>query len=130
MTEPHKKEKPYDLEERTYAFALEVRLFLRNTRWDPVSWPDIKQVLRSSGSVSANWVEAKEAISPADYLYRVRIYKKEVRETGIWLRLIGDSNPIDEAIHRDLDDLVQETTELVKTFMSIITKKSAEDTLP
>jgi four helix bundle protein len=124
------KKKPYDLEERTYAFALEIRLFLRNSKWDPVSWPDIKQLLRSSGSVAANYVEAKEAISPADDIHRLRICKKEVRESGLWLQLISDSNPIDEAIHRSLEDLISETKELVKIFVTLIRQKSATQPLP
>lgn len=123
-------DKPYDLEERTYAFALETRLFLKNQRWDPVSWSDVSQVLRSTGSVAANYVEALEAISPDDYLYRLRICKKEARESGLWLRLIIDCNPIDESIHRNLDALIKETTELVKIFAAIIRKKSAQPPLP
>jgi hypothetical protein len=77
VTTPQNKFKPYDLEERSYAFALEVRMFLRNTKWDPVSWPDIKQLLRSSGSVAANYVELVESISDADSLYRLRVTKKK-----------------------------------------------------
>jgi four helix bundle protein len=127
MSEQRKKEKPYDLEERTYAFALEVRLFLRNSKWDPVSWSDIKQVLRSSGSIAANYIEALEALSPDDYLYRIRVCKKEARESGLWLRLISDSNPIDESIHRSLDELIGETGELVKIFSSIIRNKTTQN---
>jgi four helix bundle protein len=124
-------EKPYNLDERTYSFALEVRQFLRNTKWDPVSWPDIKQVLRSSGSIAANYIEALEAISPDDYLYRIRISKKEARETGLWLKLICDSNPIDHTIHESINDLILETEELVKIFSSIVRNKTTQNqTLP
>jgi four helix bundle protein len=124
------KSKPYDLEKRTYAFALETRMFLRNTKWDPVSWTDIKQVLRSSGSIAANYIEAIEAISETDALYRLRLSKKEARETGLWLRLISDSNPIDESVHISLESLISETNELVKIFASIIRKKSTQSPLP
>lgn len=130
MTTPQNKYKPYDLEERTYAFALEVRMFLRNTKWDPVSWPDIKQLLRSSGSVAANYVESVESISDADSLYRLRVTKKEARESGLWLRLLNDCNPIDDNTHHALHVLISETEELVKIFASIIRKKSATEPLP
>ena len=130
MTTPQNKSKPYDLEERTYAFALEVRMFLRNTKWDPVSWPDIKQLLRSSGSVAANYVESVESISDADSLYRLRVTKKEARESGLWLRLLNDCNPIDDNTHQALHVLISETEELVKIFASIIRKKSATEPLP
>jgi four helix bundle protein len=130
VTTLQNKSKPYDLEERTYAFALEVRMFLRNTKWDPVSWPDIKQLLRSSGSVAANYVESVESISDADSLYRLRVTKKEARESGLWLRLLNDCNPIDENTHQALHVLISETEELVKIFASIIRKKSATEPLP
>ncbi len=124
-----KSDKPYNLEERTYAFALEIRLFLRNTIWDPVSWSDIKQLLRSSGSVAANYVESIEAISPDDCIYRLRLCKKEARESGLWLQLISDSNPIDVIIHRKIETLIAETKELVKIFVTMIRNKSAQQTL-
>lgn len=130
MTTPQNNSKPYDLEERTYAFAFEVRMFLRNTKWDPVSWPDIKQLLRSSGSVAANYVESVESISDPDSLYRLRVTKKEARESGLWLRLLNDCNPIDESTHAALHVLISETNELVKIFASIIRKKSANEPLP
>ncbi len=130
MTTLQNKSKPYDLEERTYAFALEIRMFLRNTKWDPVSWTDIKQLLRSSGSVAANYIEAVESISDADSLYRLRVTKKEARESGLWLRLLNDCNPIDDNTHQALHVLISETKELVKIFASIIRKKSATEPLP
>jgi four helix bundle protein len=120
------KSKPYDLEERTYAFAVEVRLFLRHTKWEAISWPDIKQLLRSSGSVAANYVESVEAISDSDSLYRLRIAKKEARESGMWLPLLNDCNPIDHQTHTALHQLISETGELVKIFASIIRKKSSQ----
>jgi four helix bundle protein len=130
MTTPQNNSKPYDLEERTYAFALETRMFLRNTKWDPVSWTDIKQLLRSSGSVAANYVESLEAVSADDCLYRLRICKKEARESGLWLRLISDCNPIDESIHASLEELIAETREIVKIFVVLIRNKSATQPLP
>lgn len=125
-----KSDKPYNLEERTYAFALEIRLFLRNTIWDPVSWSDIKQLLRSSGWIAANYVESIEAISPDDCIYRLRLCKKEARGSGLWLQLISDSNPIDDKIHRKIETLIAETKELVKIFVTMIRNKSALQTLP
>lgn len=127
MTLVRTTEKPYNLDERTYSFALDVRQFLRNTKWVPVSWPDIKQVLRSSGSIAANYIEALEAISPDDYLYRIRISKKEARETGLWLKLISDSNPIDHTIHESMNNLILETEELVKIFSSIVRNKTTQN---
>lgn len=130
MKDTAPKDKPYDLEERTYAFALEVRLFLKKTKWDPVSWTDIKQLLRSSGSVAANYVESVESISTADNLYRLRVTKKEARESGMWLRLISDCNHLAETTEATLRSLISETGGLVKILASIIRKKSATEPLP
>ena len=127
---PHNNQKPYDLEERTYAFALETRLFLRDTKWDPVSWTDIKQLLRSSGSVAANYVESLEAVSPDDRLYRLRLCKKEARESGLWLRLICDCNHIDNDTKAALQSLISETQELVKIFVSMIRNRIEQKPLP
>lgn len=65
-----------------------------------------KQVIRSSGSVGANYIEANESLGKKDFLFRIKICRKEAKETRYWLRLIT----------------VQEATELMKIFGSIITK--------
>ena len=116
-------EKPYDLEERTYQFALSVRMFLKQHKWDPVSWSDVSQLLRSSGSVAANFVEANECISPRDKIYRLRISKKEAKESNLWLRLIEETNTTTPAQQSALTALKQEAGELVKILAVIIRKK-------
>ncbi len=123
--DPSGNEKPYDLEERTYQFALDVRLFLKDRKWDPVSWPDVRQLLRSSGSVAANYVEAIEGISIDDSLYRYRISKKEARESGLWLRLLEDCNELNQAATEGLNSLLDESNQLVRILASIINNKSA-----
>lgn len=116
-------EKPYDLEERTYQFALSVRMFLKQHKWDPVSWSDVSQLLRSSGSVAANFVEANECISPKDKIYSLRISKKEAKESNLWLRLIEETNTTTPAQQSALTALKQEAGELVKILAVIIRKK-------
>ncbi len=123
-------DRPYDLEERTYAFASNVRMFLHEVKWQPVSWTAVKQLLRSSGSVAANYIEYVESISGPDSIYRLRITKKEARESGLWLRLLNDCNPLGKEHHAALHHLLQETDELVRILASIIRKKSANGPLP
>jgi len=123
--DPSGNEKPYHLEERTYQFALDVLLFLKDRKWDPVSWPDVRQLLRSSGSVAANYVEAIEGISIDDSLYRYRISKKEARESGLWLRLLEDCNELNQAATEGLNSLLDESNQLVRILASIINNKSA-----
>ena len=118
-------EKRYDLEGRTYDFALRTRELLKSLSWSPISWSDVQQLLRSSGSVAANFVEAAEALSNEDFLYRVRLCKKESKESGLWLRLLRDSNNLPREVLEDLQRLESETGELVLIFAAIIRKRSA-----
>lgn len=115
--------KEYNLEKRTYDFALSCRAFLKTRTWPPVSWADVQQLLRSSGSVAANFVEASEALSNDDFVYRVRICKKEAKESGLWLQLLGDSNELPPESTAFIRQLRAETAELVRIFASIIKKR-------
>jgi four helix bundle protein len=119
--EPRKP--PFELEERTYEFALRVRLFLKQRAWHRVSWSDVAQLLRSSGSVSANYVESQEAVSEDDFTYRIRIRRKETRESGIWLRLLGDTNHFNRDELHEHESLLKETTELARIFTAILRKR-------
>ena len=79
MTQKTNK-KPYDLEERTYQFAKEVRLFIKTLEKTIANIEDSKQVVRSSGSVGSNYIEANESISKKDFLYRIKICRKKLRK--------------------------------------------------
>lgn len=118
-------EKKYNLEGRTYEFALRTRELLKSLNWSPISWSDVQQLLRSSGSVAANFVEAAEALSNEDFLYRVRLCKKESKESGLWLRLLRDSNDLSREVLEGLQSLERETGELVLIFAAIIRKRAA-----
>lgn len=80
--------KIYDLEERTYEFAKSIRCFIGKLEINIWNREDIKQVVRSSGSVAANYIEANEKLGDKDFLMKLRICKKEIKETILWLRLI------------------------------------------
>lgn len=109
-----------DLEDRTFKFAKDVRYFVKQLKRNAISIEDIKQLVRSSGSVGANYIEANESMSRKDFVYRVKISRKEAKESIFWLRLIDtDDNPIlnDRRLY-----LVQECTELMNIFGSIYQK--------
>ncbi len=74
-------DRPYDLEDRTYEFARRVRAFVKQLPRTICNTEDVKQVVRSSGSVGANYIEANEALSKKDFRMRVRISRKESKET-------------------------------------------------
>lgn len=83
--------KLYDLEERTYNFAKNVRKFVKILPKTVATIEDSKQLIRSSGSIAANYIEANEALSKKDFLMRVKICRKEAKETRLWINLIGET---------------------------------------
>lgn len=114
MTET-KSPKQYDLEERTFKFAENVRLFVNKLPRKLSFAEDSKQLIRSSGSVGANYIEANDSLSKKDFIMRIKISRKEAKESRFWLRLI-DSN----IAERNL--LLQEATELMNIFGAILKK--------
>ena len=110
----------YDLEDRTYEFAKKVRLFVKTLPKTIQSIEDSKQLVRSSGSVGANYIEANEALGKKDFLMRIRIARKEAKESGYWLKLIRDTTELDN--EDDANNLIQESIELKKIFSAIIEK--------
>ena len=81
-------QKQYDLEERTEIFAVHVGDFIDIIPKNIRNFEHSKQGIRSSGSVAANYIEANEAFSKKDFIYRVKICRKEAKETRLWLKLI------------------------------------------
>jgi four helix bundle protein len=82
-----KNNKHYDLEERTYLFAKRVNKYVKKL---PKTIPNIeigRQLTKSSGSVGANYIEANESLSKKDFEMRIKISKKEAKESRYWLRL-------------------------------------------
>ena len=114
--------KKYDLEGRSLDFAKEVRLFVREIPRTIANTEDVKQVVRSSGSVGANYREANESLGKKDFAMRLRIARKEAKETHYWLELIDTGSNI------QLEDIRQrlknEARELMLILTSIINKIS------
>ena len=80
--------KQYDLEERTLKFAKDVILFVKSLSMTITNIELIKQIVRSSGSVGANYIEANEALSKKDFIMRIKICRKEAKESRYWPKLI------------------------------------------
>jgi four helix bundle protein len=108
----------YDLEDRTFEFARLVRTFVKRLPRSICNSEDVKQVVRSSGSVGANYIEANEALSKKDFRMRIRISRKESKETRYWLRLLDTQD--DKALNTERGKLVQESTELMRIFGAIL----------
>lgn len=112
--------KQYDLEDRTLEFAKCVRALIKRVPKTLANVEDAKQLVRSSGSVGANYIEANEAISKKDFVLRIKICRKESKESQYWLRLIDIAN-LQELVEEKAK-LIQEATELTKIFGSILQK--------
>jgi len=112
--------KQYDLEDRTFQFAKRVRAFVKTLPRTIASIEDGKQLIRSSGSVAANYIEANESLSKKDFVMRIKICRKEAKESELWLKLIFlNSN---DALEKECATLIQESVELRKIFGSILEK--------
>jgi len=108
----------FDLEERTFNFAKAVSIFLKKLSVNTSNIEYSKQLIRSSGSVGANYIEANEALSKKDLLMRIKISRKEAKESAYWIRLIIGVN--DDIYEKELDLLYNEAIELKKIFSQII----------
>jgi len=110
--------KQYDLEERTLLFAKAVNIYVNRL---PKTTPNIengKQLVRSAGSIGANYIEANEALGKKDFLMRIKISRKEAKESRFWLNL---TTPYPDGA-KDKEILVQESTELMNICGAIYRK--------
>jgi len=110
----------FDLEERCFVFAKKCREFCKKIPRTIGNKEDSSQLIRASGSVGANYIEANEAISKKDFSYRIKISRKECRECCYWLRLIDHGKS--EILSKKCDELQRESLELMKIFGSIYQK--------
>jgi four helix bundle protein len=108
----------YDLEERTFEFAKRCRAFIRGIPRTITTIDDARQLVRS-GSVAANYIEANEALSKKDFRMRLKISRKEAKESALLLRLLGTAPAIDMT---EQASLWQEARELTRIFSAIINK--------
>src|SRR5213078_1262307 len=111
---------PRDLEDRTFEFAQSMRAFVKQLPRTISNTEDVRQLVRASGSVAANWIEADEALSKKDFLMRVKICRKEAKESRLFLRLIDAG--LTKANLAAREGLAAEARELTLIFSSIISK--------
>jgi four helix bundle protein len=115
----------YDLAERTARFGESTVRFVRGIHQDSVASPLIRQLVRSSTSIGANYAEASESGSQKESRYRISVCNRESRETQHWLRMIAAAVPEQKDKARKL---WQEARELNLIFSAIFrrTKDSNE----
>ena len=112
--------KQYDLEERTYELARDVLGLVKRLPRTLANIEDARQLVNASGSVGANYIEANEALSKKDFAMRIKISRKEAKESRYWLRLIFSAGKGDLETTRA--SLMQEASELTSIFGAILRK--------
>lgn len=113
-------EKKYDLEDRTLNFAKSIIKFINKIRKTLANVEIAKQLIRSGGSVGANYIEANEALSKKDFIYRVKLCRKEAKEITYWIKLIECNSDLDTMRNK----LIQESIELTNIFGAIFRKST------
>jgi four helix bundle protein len=112
----------YDLEDRTLNLAIKVRNFVKSLPNSIAVNEDIRQLVRSSGSIGANYIEANESLSRKDFLLRIRISRKEAKEAVYWLKIINHTASLDNSQLHTCNALIQEALEIKKILSAIINK--------
>lgn len=110
----------YNLEERTTKFGKRIINLCQELIKNEINKPLISQIIRSAGSVGANYREANDALGDKDFLHRMRISRKECKESLHWLELIEEANP---QLKPRMQNLKNETREIKNILSSIILKK-------
>ena len=114
-----KNKKQFDLEERTTEFAKRVVKMCISLPKNSVNNRLAGQATGSAGSVGANYREANDALGKKDLIMRMKISRKEAKETIHWLDLIEEANPI---LKSRMQDIKKEATEIKNILSSIIIK--------
>ncbi len=113
------QDKPYDLEERTLEFAKEIIRLCKKFPKDVINIELVRQLVRSAGSVGANYREANEALSKKDFVHKMKITRKECKESSYWLELLKETN---QRFTEEIDSSIRESQELRNIFTSILDK--------
>lgn len=110
------KEK-FDLEKRTLQFSKNIIELIKSIPFSIIDRRLCDQLIRSSTSIGANYREANETKTYKDFRNRIRITKKEAKETIYWLELLHYSTQKSE-----IKELINESKELIKIFYTIYMK--------
>ncbi len=112
-------DRKFDLEDRTLNFSKRIIDLVKILPKNSVNFELISQIVRSAGSVGANYREANEALGKKDFYMRIRICRKEAKETRYWLELILHNN---QGLKGTIDPLIGESTEFIRMFSTMIKK--------
>lgn len=110
----------FDLEERLLTFACTVRDYLKMLPQSPANYVYISQLLRSSSSIGANYIEGNDAIGKKDFIMKMKTARREAKETRYWLRLL--EIPDQQLIKNTHAQLVDEVGQYIRILSAIVQK--------
>ena len=117
--------KEYDLEDRLINFAVRIVHAAESLPKTKVGNHIAGQLIRSGTSPAPNYGEAQSSESRADFIHKMKVSLKELRETKVWLLMIIKADLIKPA--SKLKSLIDENDQLISIFVSSIrTAKKAQ----
>ena len=120
------EERQYDLQERLVDYAVRIIRLSEALPETKASRHVSSQILRSGTSPAPNHGEAQSAESKADFVHKLKVAMKELRETEIWLKVIAKAQMTESL--SGLAQLLQETDELIAIlFASVNTAKKSRE---
>jgi len=111
-------ERKYDIEERLIRFAINIILLCKKTDNSFASQHLSKQLIRSASSSALNYGEAQSAESKRDFLHKMKLCLKELRESLVNLKIQKGANIISDV--NQLDSILKENNELIAIFVASI----------
>ena len=109
-----------ELEDRFHNFGKKVRDFCLDLKWDIINCEYIKQVIKSSGSVGANYIEASDDLGKLDEIMKIKISRRESKESIHWLKLILTYG--NDELEKERMILVDEAEQIKKILSTILNK--------
>ncbi|MCX7046226.1 MAG: four helix bundle protein [Candidatus Sumerlaeota bacterium] len=123
--DPSKDKKQFDLEERLISFALRIMDVVEALPHTIVGRHIAEQLLRSGTSPAPNYAEAQGAESRRDFIHKMRIALKELRESGVWLKMISRKPLIEPSTK--MEPIIKECNELIAIFFKSIETARSKD---
>jgi four helix bundle protein len=109
-----------ELEIRFHNFGKKTRDFCLKLKWDIINSEYIKQLIRSSGSVGANYIEASDDLGKLDEKMKIKIARRESKESIHWLDLVLTYD--NKSLEEERTSLMDETEQIKKILSAILNK--------
>ena len=109
-----------ELEDRFFNYAVSVRNFCRKLKWDTINVQYIKQLIRSSSSIGANYIEASDDLGKLDEKMKIKISRREAKESIYWLNLMLTYE--NELLENERYRLIDEGTQIRKILSTIVNR--------